>query len=179
MMFRVLVFSLMTATLVAGDQDPLRILKPLEGTWEMHIETFRPDGSSFVLEPSQVVFKEELHGKIFSETFTVKMPHQDFHILMLHSFDAFRGVFRGTAVDSVSGMMDFYEGALDGKKLIFTNLKSQTFYRLSDGREPAFRLIYDLENSQAPSLDFDWSFDEGKSWSTFQRITYKRPVDSL
>ena len=91
------------------------------------------------------------------------------------SWDPFRGLYRLTWHDSLSGLMDVYEGHIDGDVLHLDNLNSKTFWTTPDGSEFAFRLEYDLEEEGGVREGRVFSSsDGGSTWDLYQRTEYRR-----
>jgi len=74
----------------------------------------------------------------------------------------------------LSGLLDVYEGVIEGSTLRFDNLGSGTFWTTPDGTSYAFRLEYDLVATDGvrEARVFD-STDGGSTWTLYQRTEYR------
>jgi len=148
-------------------------LAPLAGRWELVVEIKQEDGDGWQAIPPQTVdityrHKDMLLAEIPSDT-----SAPGFHMESYIAYDQYRKVFRKAAVDDVWGIMDMYEGTLDGDKLVLTNLKADTSFPIRDGVWRHFRLTLELA-SPMRTMQIDKSDDGGETWQPAFRSTYTR-----
>ncbi|RMB08536.1 uncharacterized protein DUF1579 [Eilatimonas milleporae] len=96
-----------------------------------------------------------------------------FHVESHLTWDQYRNVYRLAAIDDNWGLMDIYEGMLDGNRLILTNLKSGTGFPTEDGGMLNFRLTYTVDRDMR-TMTVEASSDAGANWFDYYHISYER-----
>lgn len=162
---------------VGGGGTPSEGMKPLQGllgTWL--ITPIQQDSSgSWVRRPGlPAEFKLALAGKAIVADPTSLLSPGWVSSIETFSWDPFQRVYRLTWHDSLSGLLDVYEGVIEGSTLRFDNLGSGTFWTTPDGTSYAFRLEYDLVATDGvrEARVFD-STDGGSTWTLYQRTEYR------
>ncbi|GHF19396.1 hypothetical protein GCM10017044_12510 [Kordiimonas sediminis] len=146
-------------------------LAPLLGSWSM-VTSFSQDGGKTWQQspPVEVEVKLSHKGMLLSEE--PKVPSEtEFNMRSFISYDQYRNVYRNASVDDVWGIMDLYEGTIEDGKLVMTNLKSGTFFPISETAWRAFRLTFDLTAGKR-QLHIEASDDGGKTWAPSFEVTY-------
>ena len=153
-------------------------MKPLEGilgTWL--VTPIQQDSTgSWVPGPGlPAEFRLALGGKAIVADPTSLLSPGWVSSIETFSWDPFREVYRLTWHDSLSGLLDVYEGSIQDATLRLDNLGSGTFWTTPDGTTYAFRLEYDLvpEDGIREARVFD-STDGGATWKLYQRTEYRR-----
>ena len=72
-------------------------------------------------------------------------------------------------------LWDLYEGTLSDNKLVFTNLKSGTFFPVGDNVWRAFRLTMEL-TAPKRQMVIEKSDDGGQSWQPAFIAQYERVI---
>ena len=101
-------------------------------------------------------------------------PDAVFEPETIHSFDPYRHVFRSAVLEETAGLMDIYEGSLEGGRLILTNEKSGTFYKQPDGGAIKFRFTYEFGDDDTFTLTIHQSPATESDWQPFFRFEYER-----
>lgn len=171
-LFLVLCFSV-CLTAGEGAPDGMSVLKRMEGSWQASHFVWDQDGSLQKLGTNEARFQHFLQGKLIQEQIQVMMPDQTIPMVNMFSFDPFRGVYRLAATD-IGGLMDIYEGRLEGKRLVMDNLRAGTFWQGGDGKSLAFRLTYDFSGDEGWVLDVEMSGDKGEHWQPMGRVVFAR-----
>ena len=174
--FRIMLMFLMaTMPLLQAGEDPLALLRGLEGEWQL---TFLQVDEQGVYQPvgsSRSRIDIKLGGKLVQEETLIKTADAEFPLLVNYSYDRVRQVFRKSSTDGVTGLMDIQEGQLENGVLTLTNTRCKTWFVGRSGKELAFRIKFDLNDRDRPLMTADLSTDEGKTWFLFQQVVYQRP----
>ncbi|SDE41994.1 DUF1579 family protein [Kordiimonas lacus] len=145
----------------------------LEGRWTMTTEMTEDNGESWQAFPASEVDLHLRHKGMILAEIPADTASPGFHMETYISFDQYRNVYRKAAIDDVWGIMDMYEGTLEGDAIVFTNLKSGTTFPVGDGIWRNFRLTLELK-SPTRMLHIEKSDDGGASWQKAFRITYRK-----
>jgi hypothetical protein len=160
--------------LAFAGEDPLALLRQLEGDWQVTYTQIDESGEYKDVGTSTSHFSVKLEGKLVQEETLIKTSSRDFPLLVNYSYDFARKVYRKASIDAVSGLMDIQEGALNEGRLYLTNTKYQTWFIGQSGHEIAFRITFDLSRPDHPQMTADLSRDYGLTWLPFQKLYYKR-----
>lgn len=82
--------------------------------------------------------------------------------------------FRLFALDKEYGTMDIYRGRREDKSIVFDNVSSDARFVSQNGLSYAFRLTYAFVKKNENSLYVESTTDDGKTWTPYAKITYKR-----
>lgn len=146
-------------------------LAPLIGRWQIVTE-FSPDnGASWqTSEPALVDVSMRQKELMLVETpLDTQLP--GFHVETIIGYDQYREVYRLVAVDDTWGLVDLYEGNLEGNKVVVTNLKSGTFFPVGENRWRGFRITVEL-GSLERTMTVEKTDDNGVSWQPNFKIHY-------
>lgn len=160
----------------AVSQVPLQAMQrltPLAGAWDMTVFTTSDDGATWNPGPGQVVNLQFAHKGFMLEEIPKALDGPGFHMRSYLTYDQYRKVYRKAALDDVWGILDLYEGKLEGDRLVLTNLESGTFFPVADGKWRGFRLTLELKEDNR-WIWIDKTDDEGASWQPAFKIEYKR-----
>ncbi|WP_417460852.1 DUF1579 family protein [Kordiimonas sp.] len=148
-------------------------LAPLAGEWSM-VNEYSPDGGkTWSKAPAAVVSVEfRLKGMLLAEK-PDDLDTPGFKLETDLSYDQYRDVYRKAVVDDTWGIMDVYEGTLEGDKLVMTNLKSGTTFPMGNGVERAFRLTIKIATPKR-MMTIDASDDGGTTWMPAYKLTYSK-----
>jgi len=171
-------FALMILAVAAGlsfaADDPLALLKQLEGGWQVTYTQIDENGEYQNVGSSTSHFQVKLGGKLVQEETLIKTSSRDFPLLVNYSYDFARKVYRKASIDGVTGLMDIQEGSMKDGCLYLTNTKYQTWFIGQGGNEVAFRITFDLSRPDRPRMTADVSRDYGLSWLPFQKLYFQR-----
>ena len=88
---------------------------------------------------------------------------RDLHAFVLQEASA--------AIDDHWGLMDVYEGQIEGDALVLTNLKAGTFFPIGPDAWRAFRITLELKPEERLMI-VDKSDDGEKNWQPNFEISY-------
>lgn len=152
----------------------MQALASFVGTWSVQMSYSPDDGATWQQLPPaihEISFREK--GLILSERPTEVNPNA-FQSAAYFSYDQYRETYRLAVMDDTWGIMDIYEGNIDGGKLVSTNLKSGTFFPVGDGKWRGFKLSLDLTGDSERVMVVEKTDDNGTSWQPNFIITYKK-----
>lgn len=151
--------------------EAMQQLAVLAGDWDMTVFTTTDNGESWDSGPAQIVTLEFEHKGFMLEEVPAQLDGPGFHMRTYLTYDQYRNVYRKAALDDVWGILDLYEGTLDGDKLVLTNLASGTFFPLEDGRWRGFRLTLEVKDDRR-WMWVDKTDDHGVSWQPAFKVEY-------
>ncbi len=157
-----------------GNEDPLLLLKRMEGQWIAQFTQVQESGEYLDVGTSESQFRIKLGGKLIEEDTIVRTAQNNFPIHVQYAYDAARGVIRKSSTDQVSGNMDIQEGVIDGGKLHLTNTKYGTWFVTPSGAELGFSIVLDFVDKDQMVMTAQLSFDHGETWNDFQIVHYRR-----
>lgn len=155
-------------------QAAMQKLAELQGQWSMVIEYSADEGETWSASPPQdVVVHFQQRNLLLTET-PVEAKPDDFNLITNIMYDQYRGVFRKSVMDDTWGLMDIYEGHVEGNVLIMDNLRSDTSFPLPSGVQRHFRLSIDLKaENGVRRMTIDSSDDAGKTWMPRFKASYR------
>lgn len=148
-------------------------LAMLEGTWSMVTEIKSEADGSWQAVPAQQVTIGYRHKDLMLAEIPANVNTPGFHMESYITYDQYRKVYRKAAVDDVWGVMDLYEGVLEGDTIVFTNLAAGTSFPVAEGVWRHFRLTLELKEGPR-KMHIEKSDDGGKTWRPAFRVTYNR-----
>ncbi len=148
-------------------------LEPLQGKWELIVRSSFDNGTTWQKGETQIVELLPRHKGMILAELPEDLAVPGFHMESYLSFDQYRQVYRKAAIDDVWGIMDIYEGKLEGDHLVMDNLRSGTHFPISDGVWRAFRLDIELTQPNR-KIVIDKSDDGGKTWQPAFVAEYKK-----
>ncbi|RED16814.1 hypothetical protein [Parasphingopyxis lamellibrachiae] len=157
-------------------QTAMQRLAPLTGTAQVSVVQHRPDGPvAMPATQSHGVFTLNGHG--LRETLRFEQAPGDLITLeTMFSYDANRDVYRIAVHDDDFGIMDIYEGRFTSDTvLIATNLRSDTYFPLDDGRHMHFQLRWDF-SEEIVKFDVLYTTDGAATWHLFYEMEYSHPT---
>lgn len=148
-------------------------LAPLAGEWSM-VNEYSPDGGKTwtKLPVAMVSVDFRLKGLLLAEK-PEDLDTPGFKLETDLTYDQYRNVYRKAVIDDTWGIMDVYEGTMEGDKLVMTNLKSGTTFPMGEGVERAFRLTIEIAQPKRLMI-IDASDDGGKTWMPAYKLTYSK-----
>ncbi|MEO1135034.1 MAG: DUF1579 family protein [Pseudomonadota bacterium] len=151
----------------------MEALRPMAGEWLADVYMWR-DGAWSAPEKERVTFNFILNDLALRKLIPERTP-TGVRMETTIQYDQYRDLYRLAAMDDGWGNMDIYEGAMDEPgKIVFTNLRPETFAVGSGGEEYAFQLTLSIEDENAHTLFVEISTNKGETWLPFQRIERKR-----
>ena len=155
------------AAAATPSEAPLRMMAKLEsfvGVWDATLEMTSDGGETWTAGPTKrlkAAFR--LNGLALADT-PLETVDGGFSIEHHITYDQYRDVYRAVALDDTWGVMDVYEGRLEGDRLVLDNLRAETFFPSGNGDLLAYRLTFTI-GADERSLFVDSSADRGESWS--------------
>ncbi len=174
-------FSTITGPLQAEDipesaktpAEAMGKLSGMLGEWILTSEVMTEEGEWAPTATDRVSVTASLNNLLFTEHHKERMNGEGFVVETDFTFDQIRSVYRAAVVDDTWGLMDIYEGELEGETLVLTNMRAGTDFELQDGRRMNFRLTIPVAGDERIAM-VDQSVDSGETWRAFYRLTYKR-----
>lgn len=148
-------------------------LAPMSGKWSMVVEMTNDGGVTWQATPAQIVDIAFRHKGMILAEIPADIHQSGFHMETYISYDQYRHVFRKAAIDDVWGVMDMYEGTLEGSTLVLTNLKADTSFPVMEGVWRHFRLSVEVASPRRV-MQIDKSDDGDNSWQPAFRATYTK-----
>lgn len=173
--------TLMATSVNASDQVPQVSQKPtammsklsvLEGNWTAITSMTQDDGKTWQSDQGKLVNVKLHHKNMVLEEKVVVPDVRGFNMLTFITYDQYRQTYRKAAIDDVWGIMDMYEGNITDDKLIFTNLKSATFFPVGPEVWRGFKLTLELKSGEH-WMWIDKTDDNGKTWQPAFKVLYK------
>lgn len=182
-MFRILMALFVSVLLAApalAQDEPGDIWAPemdalgfLIGNYTVTGEAMTEDGWQISAEPTTATIAVGAADAGLIEDGAYHVPGFAYGLHAVYSYDGFREVYRVMLLDTVYGLMDIYEGQMDGSVLTLTNLRAGTSFMMPDGGELFLRIR--IEPSETRHVfHVDGSVDEGAVWGPVYRFTYVR-----
>lgn len=146
----------------------------LAGSWELELDQLRHRSNEWrrlAVEVSAV--GAELRDRFVRQSFVVTYPgiprpvRTDF----VYSWDRFQHLYRVAACDDWAGLLDVFEGKLDGDLFVIDNTRSKTYF---GAERLATRLTLRFAGEDRLELDVEASSDDGGSWAPLYRGTLRR-----
>lgn len=157
-------------------QSAMQRLEPLTGTAQVSIVRHTPDGP-VTMPATQSRGAFTLNGHGLREVVRFEQAPGDFITLdTMFSYDPNRDVYRIAVHDDDFGVMDIYEGRFTSDTvLVATNLRSDIYFPLDDGRRMYFQLRWDFAGD---SVKFDvlYTTDGAATWHPFYEMEYSHPA---
>ncbi len=132
-------------------------------------------GKTWQPTPPQIVQISPGHKGMMLEEKPMDLSTPGFHMHSFITYDQYRKVYRKAAIDDVWGIMDIYEGNLKDGNLVLTNLKSKTYFPISEKVWRGFRLNIELKSPSRTML-IEKTDDDGKSWQPAFKVEYQLKV---
>lgn len=176
----VLALGLFTTGTLADGQRPqvsqkpyemMQKLAPLVGKWSMETEITNDGGATWQKVPAQTVTVSFRHKDMMLAEVPATTDGPGFHMESYISYDQYRKSYRKAAVDDVWGIMDVYEGAEKEDAIVFTNLKSGTFFPIAEGVWRGFRLTMETKRPVRRMM-IEKTDDAGETWQQAFRLKY-------
>jgi len=182
--FKILIVLTTIITSQAFSQEMTEVEKiPLEqmekltsilGEWETVHYEYTEEGNWNKTATSTTVFTKKLKGKLIEEEIRNLTPATGFIVETSITYDQYRSLYRLAAIDDTYGLMDIYEGNLEGKKFVVTNLRAGTHFPSGDGGNIHFRLTFEEINNDNREFLVERSSDEGETWIPMVKNILKR-----
>lgn len=148
-------------------------LEVLTGKWQLVVDSSFDGGQTWQsTAPVEISIELGHKGRLLKEV-PVTPLEKGFNMEAYLSYDQYRKVFRKAAVDDVWGIMDIYEGTIEGENLVMTNLKAGTTFPIGEGVWRAFRLTIELKADERKMI-IDASDDGGAHWKPAFIARYKK-----
>lgn len=147
-------------------------ISSLLGNWQLTTEIFNPENTEWREVGQNIVsFDLIMNGMGLRETPVEHISGDALGVETTFSYDQYREVFRLSVLDDTWGIMDIYEGQVEGDKLTATNIGKGTHFPTQDGDVMEFRLNMTLVGGTRVT-DINLTTDSGKTWNQFYRLTY-------
>lgn len=157
-------------------QTAMQRLEPLTGSAQVSIVQHTPNGP-VTMPSTQSRGAFILNGHGLRETLRFEQTPGDFITLeTIFSYDANRDIYRIAVNDDDFGIMDIYEGRFTSDTvLVATNLRSDIYFPLDDGRHMHFQLRWDF-SEEIVKFDVLYTTDGAATWHLFYQMEYSHPT---
>jgi hypothetical protein len=146
-------------------------LSMLAGKWRMTVFVTEDGGETWQATPPQDVELEFVHKGMMLEEVPGDLDSPGFHMRTYITYDQYRNVYRKAALDDVWGILDLYQGRIEGDRLVVDNLEAGTFFPLGDDRWRGFRLTIELKPDRR-WMWIDKTDDDGRTWQPAFKSEY-------
>lgn len=152
-------------------RENMALLNILQGHWKMQVSITNDAGETWQEMPETEVRIESRQKQLMLSEIPLDTTSAGFHMETHLTYDQYRQQFRKAAIDDVWGVMDIYEGGIEGDNLIMSNLRSKTFFPVGENTWRAFKLVMELK-SPTRIMEVLKSDDGGTTWEPAFRVTY-------
>ena len=149
----------------------MRALEMLAGEWRMTVYVTEDDGETWAPTPPQHVELRFVHKGMMLEEVPGNLDSPGFHMHTFITYDQYRNVYRKAALDDVWGILDLYQGEIEGDKLVVDNLDAGTFFPIDENTWRGFRLTMELKPDRR-WMWIDKTDDNGKTWQPAFKSEY-------
>jgi len=163
----------------AGDSDPgreaqqgIERLASLAGEWQVTGTMLGLDGTAVKIR-SRSKIERTLDGASLEERSSYLLPPNAVEFLCIRSWDSFRSRYRMACIDSLTGLLDVYEGELVNDRLVMTNLSTGTYAETNGTRMYGRQAVEDISDDSF-LVTWEFSLDDGSTWQRYGRLQYRR-----
>lgn len=161
----------LTSTILARHLQPFAYMP---GQWDVVSYGYDESGAWRQGNPTRSVIVPMLEGRFLEESIVIDTPSRVMRLRIVRSFDSFQKCYRISICDAEFGMLDVYEGRLEGGVLTASDQHTGTHFRLPGGKHYMFTLIQQGEDDDHFTVAFDASSDGGQTWEKFSASEYTR-----
>jgi len=158
-----------------GDNDPVQGLEPLAslaGEWEVSGTMLDLEGKPVEIRSAATIVRS-LNGRSLEERSSYLLPPHQVEFECLRSWDLFRKKYRMACIDSLTGLLDIYEGEFVGSGLVMTNLDTGTYAEANGVRQWGRQTVSEISKNSF-RMTWEYSLDEGSTWHDYGRLRYQR-----
>ncbi len=172
-----LIFILSLTFSVAADgenkaQQGLDRLASIVGEWLVTGTMLDLSGKEVEIRSTATITKE-LGGASIEEHSSYLLPPHAVKFTCLRTWDSFRNRYRMACIDSLTGLLDIYEGEFDNGALVMTNLSTGTHAEINGTRMYGRQTVSKI-SSDSFLLTWDISMDRGSTWQQYGQLQYRR-----
>lgn len=167
----------------AGDSSSVQGLEPLAslaGEWEVSGTMLDLEGKPVEIR-SAATITHSLNGHSIDEQSSYLLPPHAVDFSCTRSWDDYRKLYRMACIDSLTGLLDIYEGVFVDSRLVMTNVNTGTYAEV-DGARMYGRQTISAISPNSFQVMWEYSLDDGSTWQQYGRLQYQRrgtgsPVD--
>lgn len=163
----------------AGDSDPgieaqqgMDRLASLAGEWQVTGTMLDLEGTAVKIR-SEAKIERSLDGASLEERSSYLLPPHAVEFFCIRSWDSFRSRYRMACIDSLSGLLDIYDGVFVDDRLVMTNLSTGT-YAETDGTRMYGRQTVEEISNDSFLVTWEFSLDSGSTWQRYGQLQYRR-----
>ena len=149
----------------------MQALEVLAGRWQMTVYVTEDGGETWAPTPTQDVELRFVHKGMMLEEVPGDLDSPGFHMHTFITYDQYRNVYRKAALDDVWGILDLYQGEIEGDRLVIDNLEAGTFFPIDENTWRGFRLTMELKPDRR-WMWIDKTDDNGATWQPAFKSEY-------
>ena len=152
-----------------------RLAAKMVGSW--HVRAADVDRAGTSHEASNETLSTIVplfEGVALQEEVQIRPPQGGHDLLVTYSWEPTTDKYRVSVLDRAYGILDIYEGDLEGNTLQVDNLATATRFETAGGARMAFRLTWEFVSETSYRQTIDLTTDEGATWAPFMRSDYRR-----
>jgi hypothetical protein len=173
-----LLFGTTAAVNAQTTRDPIRVDRlaaKMVGSW--HVLAADVDQAGTIHEASEesmATIVPLFEGVALQEDVKIRAPGSGHDLLVTYSWEPTINKYRVAILDRAYGILDIYEGDLEGNTLLVDNLATATRFETASGARMAFRLRWEFLSESSFRQTIELTRDEGANWAPFMRNSYRR-----
>ncbi len=163
----------------AGDFDPgieaqhgIDRLASLAGEWQVTGTMLDLDGTAVKIR-SKATIERNLEGASVEERSSYLLPPHAVEFFCIRSWDSFRGRYRMACIDSLTGLLDIYDGVFENDRLVMTNLSTGTYAETNGTRMYGRQTVEEISKDSF-LVTWEFSLDNGSTWQRYGQLQYRR-----
>lgn len=158
---------------LVGVSAEMERLSPMEGTWKVDAELYRPKLQRWDKGESFTAFFAKRYGGHYIETELVPLSGTQGYVAHIaFSYDKFRREYRAFFRENIFGLLDIFEGNFEGDTLLVSNRETGTAGPSMAGNIEPNQLAIRIENSNRFTLSLSaW---RNERWVNGMRYTFSR-----
>lgn len=158
---------------LVGVSAEMERLSPMEGTWKVDAELYRPKLQRWGKGESFTAFFSKRYGGHYIETELVPLTGtQGYVVHIAFSYDKFRKEYRAFFRENIFGLLDIFEGNFEGDTLLVSNKDTGTSGPSMAGNIEPNQLAIKLEGNNRFTLTLSgW---RNGQWVNGMRYTFNR-----
>lgn len=162
-----------------GDVDPgvetqqgIDRLASLAGEWQVTGTMLDLDGKVVKIR-SKATIERNLGGTSIEERSSYVLPSHTVEFFCIRSWDSFRSRYRMACIDSLSGLLDIYDGVFVNDRLVMTNISSGTHAEKNGTRMYGRQTVEEISDNSF-LMTWEFSLDNGSTWQQYGQLQYRR-----
>ncbi len=159
-------------TIAALDQGRVRVAEKVAGEWQVTGTMLDLDGTAVKIR-SKATIERNLEGASVEERSSYLLPPHAVEFFCIRSWDSFRGRYRMACIDSLTGLLDIYDGVFENDRLVMTNLSTGTYAETNGTRMYGRQTVEEISKDSF-LVTWEFSLDNGSTWQRYGQLQYRR-----